>query len=720
MTIDHADQQTPSAVPAEPGGALRSRVRHLWRPFRRSSRTSRSLIFIGLGLVVFFVLLAFIGPLVYPYGGEQYRVEVAAGEFENLPQLEAPSGDHPFGTTRESFDVLGRVIGGAKLAMMVMALAVSFAMVIGVPLGLASGYRGGALDRLLVTVMDAVYAFPPLVLAIIVSFLLAAFFQPGVFSAALAVGLIYIPQYFRVVRNHTLSVKQEPFVEAARAIGARGGTVLGRYVFFNVVQSVPVILTLNAADAILTLAALGFLGYGVQPPTPEWGYDISQAQTDVAAGIWWTAFWPGIAIVTLVTALTLVGEGLNDVVNPLLRARGAAGSRIEPERLRAEAAEGGAAPEGATPGGATPGDRSADREELVAGRAEARAGPDVLVSRGAEPAVSVRGLRVGYRTPDGPLWAVDGVDFDIQPGESLGLVGESGCGKSSLGRALLQLMPPGGVVRGRVEVGGEDLVGAAEATLRRRRGEDVSLVFQEPMTRLNPLMRVSDHFVEMIRTHRPGTPKDEAKAMARAALAQMGIPPTRVDAYPHEFSGGMRQRVMLALSIVLKPRLIVADEPTTSLDVIVESQILDILDRLRLDEQVGLLLITHNLGIVAETCDRVAVMYAGKIVEIGSVDQIFNEPRHPYTRGLLASTISLKTTELHSIGGYPPNLVTPPPGCRFAPRCPYVMEHCTDAEPGLAEIQPGQRAACYLYPGAGAPVPDDVRVPEGHPQVTGI
>ena len=208
--------------------------------------------------------------------------------------------------------------------------------------------------------------------------------------------------------------------------------------------------------------------------------------------------------------------------------------------------------------------------------------------------------------------------------------------------------------------------------------------------------------------------------MARSALSQMGIPPTRMDSYPHEFSGSMRQRAMLALAIALKPRLVVADEPTTSLDVIVESQILDIVGRLRAEEEVGLLLITHNLALVAEACDRVAVMYAGKIVEVGSVDQIFTDPKHPYTRGLLASTISLDTTKLYSISGYPPDLIDPPPGCRYAPRCPYVMEHCTDAEPALTEIRAGQRAACYLYPGAGASVPDDAPVPEGHPQETGV
>lgn len=681
--------ETGSARGGGPRTPLGVRLRHAWQPFRRAGPVSRTLVLVGFGIVVFFLLLAYVGPLFYPYDGTQYRVEVAPGEYAGLPQLQAPSAEHPFGTSRDQFDVLARIIHGASLAFAVMALAVSIAMIAGVLLGLLSGYRGGRIDRVLVTAMDAVYAFPSLVLAILISFVLAAFFRPGVPSAAAAVGLVYIPQYFRVVRNHTLSVKQEPFVEAARSLGAKDRTVLGRYVFFNVVQTVPVILTLNAADAILVLASLGFLGYGVRPPTPEWGYDISQAITDVAAGVWWTAFWPGIAIVLLVTGLTLVGEGLNDVINPLLRSRGKAGSKIE--RAKTE---------------------TRDVEPVTS--------PADIADIPSKPAAAVRGLQVGYRTPEGPLWAVDGVDFDIYPGESLGLVGESGCGKSSLGRALMRLMPAGGAVQGRVEVAGENLVDMPESRLRHWRGEDVGLVFQEPMTRLNPLMKIGDHFVEMIRTHHPGTSRDDAEVIARTTLSQMGIPPTRIDSYPHEFSGGMRQRAMIALSIALKPRVIIADEPTTSLDVIVEAQILGIFDRLRAEEQIGLLLITHNLGIVAETCDRVAVMYAGKIVEIGPVDQIFNDPKHPYTRGLLASTISLDTTELRSIAGYPPNLVDPPPGCRFAPRCPYVMSHCTDAVPRLTEVDDDQRAACYLYPGAGIPVPEGVRAPHGNPQVTGV
>ncbi|HSK22960.1 MAG TPA: ABC transporter ATP-binding protein [Egicoccus sp.] len=316
------------------------------------------------------------------------------------------------------------------------------------------------------------------------------------------------------------------------------------------------------------------------------------------------------------------------------------------------------------------------------------------------PVLEVRDLSVSYGTPRGPLHAVDRVSFDLHAGESLGVVGESGCGKSSMGRGLMQLLPPGAAVGGSVRLRGEQLIGASTSRLRRARGEDVALVFQEPMTRLDPLMRVSEHFVGAIRAHRPKISKDEARDMARDALAQMGIPRTRADNFPHEFSGGMRQRIMIALGIVLRPAVIIADEPTTALDVIVEAQILDLLDRLRADEQVGLMLITHNLGIVAETCDRVAVMYAGRIVEIGPVAEVFADPKHPYTQGLLASVISVDTTELVSIDGTPPDLVDPPRGCRYRPRCPIKAEGSERIDPALTPVGPDHEAACLLYEGA--------------------
>ena len=314
----------------------------------------------------------------------------------------------------------------------------------------------------------------------------------------------------------------------------------------------------------------------------------------------------------------------------------------------------------------------------------------------AAPALEARHLRVWYHTPRRPLVAVDGVELTVGPGECLGLVGESGCGKSTLGRAILGLLPEGAGSDGALLVGGTDVAALGAEELRRLRGEEVSLIFQEPMGRLDPLMRVVDHFVEVVRAHRPGTPRDEARRMCREVLAAMGIPPQRAEQYPHELSGGMRQRVMIGLGIVLRPRLVVADEPTTALDTLVQAQILQLLRDLADEHGIAVLLITHNLGAVAETCDRVAVMYAGRIVEVGPVDQILATPRHPYTQGLLASVIHLGTATLTSIPGAPPDLADPPPGCRFHPRCPHVMPLCRSHDPPAVDVG-NATVACWLH-----------------------
>jgi oligopeptide/dipeptide ABC transporter ATP-binding protein len=314
-----------------------------------------------------------------------------------------------------------------------------------------------------------------------------------------------------------------------------------------------------------------------------------------------------------------------------------------------------------------------------------------------EPVVSVRDLRVYYGTPRGTVRAVDRVSLEIGEGEVLGLVGESGCGKSTLGRGILGLLPDGAVSDGEVLYGGLNLVGMTDRELRRFRGPDLGLIFQEPMTRLNPLMRIEQHFEETLKQHEPGLGSAEIRRRSLETLGRMGIPPTRFNQYPHEFSGGMRQRIMIALALVLRPKLLIADEPTTSLDVIVEAQILGILADLRRNFGTALLLITHNLGIVAEACDRVAVMYAGQIVEEGDARDVFAEPAHPYTRALLRSTISLDTTELHSIPGAPPNLIAPPTGCRFHPRCPDAMRVCPERYPPREDLADGRRVYCWLH-----------------------
>jgi peptide/nickel transport system permease protein len=293
------------------------RLARILSPFRQAKGVQRFMLLTGTALSFVFVFCAIFAPLIAPFEFDQYQD--AAGRF---PQQAAPSAAHHWGTTVNSFDVLSRTIWGARTALEVMILAVIFALFIGVPLGLISGYVGGWLDRILVLVMDALFAFPYLLLAIVASFLLKETIGNGIIVAAIAITVVYVPQYFRVVRASTLSARESTYIEAARAMGAKPRTIIHKYLFANVVQSVPVIGTLNAADAILTLAGLGFLGLGIQPTeAAEWGYDLQRAIADAGAGIWWTALYPGLAIVLAVTSLTLVGEGLNDILNPTLRRR---------------------------------------------------------------------------------------------------------------------------------------------------------------------------------------------------------------------------------------------------------------------------------------------------------------------------------------------------------------------------------------------------------------
>ena len=647
-------ESSPTRAPVSPLPRRHGTVGRMFAPLREARGVPRVVVWIGVLITASFLFLAVFAPLVAPYDFDQYRTTEEEVRFQKQAP---PSKEHPFGTNVMSTDVASRVVFGARTAIEVVVLSLVLSMMVGLPLGLMSGYFGGKLDRVLLLIMDALIAFPSLLLAIVIAFLLSETLGRGVVTAALAITIVYIPQYYRVVRNHVISVREEPYVEAARSIGARPRTVIRRYVLQNVIQNVPVIATLNAADAILTLAALGFLGYGIQPTeAAEWGYDIQRAIADAGSGIWWTGLFPGLAIVLLVTGLTLLGEGLNDVVNPVLRKRA-----IQPVTF---------------PSAGTVSDPT-----VVAG----------------ESVIEVVDLRVWYGTVRGAVRAVDGVSFEIRAGETLGLVGESGCGKSTLGRGLMGLLPVGAAVQGRVLFEGRDLVTLGPTELRELRGPEIGMVFQEPMTRLNPLMRIEDHFREMLKTHEPDMSDAKRKKRSLEALGGMGIPPTRFRQYPHEFSGGMRQRIMIALALVLRPKLVVCDEPTTALDVLVEAQIIQILSDLKRNFDTSLLLITHNLGIVAEACDRVSVMYAGRIVEEGDTRAILATPKHPYTRELLRSVISLQTTGLQYIPGAPPDLIDPPSGCRFHPRCPDAMRVCSEKIPVDQQLALDHRVQCWLH-----------------------
>ena len=318
-----------------------------------------------------------------------------------------------------------------------------------------------------------------------------------------------------------------------------------------------------------------------------------------------------------------------------------------------------------------------------------------------EVLVQIRDLTVTYHTRLGPLSAVDSVSFDIYRGEIVGLVGESGCGKSTLGKALMRMIaPPGEISGGQIIFDGEDVMTFDQARMRDFRGRKVSMIFQDPMTSLNPVQRVDEHIIEAIQVHEPRTGKASALDRARGLIEKLGIQDRRLRDYPHQLSGGMRQRVMVGLGLVLNANLIIADEATTSLDVIVEAKLLDELRTIRDTLGVTILLITHNIGLVAELTDRLAVMYAGRVAELGSVYEVFDNPQHPYTRGLLKSVPNIRLDEseaLYKMAGEPPNLTHPPTGCRFHPRCPKVMSICSRLAPTLLETTPGHLVNCWLY-----------------------
>lgn len=318
-----------------------------------------------------------------------------------------------------------------------------------------------------------------------------------------------------------------------------------------------------------------------------------------------------------------------------------------------------------------------------------------------EPLLEVRNLKTQFKTDEGTFFAVDGIDFKVFPGRTLGIVGESGCGKSVTSLSVLRLIQkPGSIEAGELIFNGRDLLNFSEEDMRHVRGNQIAMIFQEPMTSLNPVFTCGEQIEEVIRLHQKGISKSAAKAAAIAMLQKVGIPAPekRYDEYPHQLSGGMRQRVMIAMAISCNPKLLIADEPTTALDVTIQAQILDLMRKLQSDFGAGMILITHDLGVVAETCHDVAVMYAGKIVEYGTVEDIFYRPQHPYTRGMLDSIPHFesgkKIEKLKTIPGMVPSLLNLPKGCRFADRCSFVQNKCKDSEPLLSVGE--HRSACFF------------------------
>jgi peptide/nickel transport system permease protein len=542
--------------------------------------------------------------------------------------------------------------------------------VIGVSLGAVAGYWSGSwLDDVIMRALDVFIAFPSTVLAIAVLGVLGVkplpvgpFQLSNLAKIVIVVGIVFAPRFARTVRASFLREREEQYVQAARSIGSRDIRIVVSEILPNSLAPVVVQSTYYMATAILVEASLSFLGIGVTPPTPSWGSMLSDARGYIISGEWWFSVFPGMAILLTMAGFNLLGDGLRDALDPRTRNAGAMVPVLEP----------------------------------VAGEAEARP-----VRRGDEPLLRVEDLVTSVDLRQGRFDAVDQVSFQLEEGQVLGLVGESAAGKSMTALSIIRLVrPPARIRSGRVLLRGQDLLRLSEREMDEVRGSEIAMITQDPMTALNPVKTIGSQLTRVIRRH-TGCSQAQATERAVEMMRRVGIPgpADRLRSYPHQFSGGMLQRISIAMALSCSPRLLIADEPTTALDVTIQAQILDLLRGLQAEMRMSVLLITHNLGVVAEFCDRVAVMYAGRIVEEAATSDLVDNPRHPYTRGLIGVTPSLEDApgELPTIAGRMPDLHRLPDGCRFHPRCPARFDRCPREVPVLLSRPGGGEVACHLY-----------------------
>ena len=612
------------------------------------------------------LLLAIFSPLLAPYDPAVQNVAA---------RLAGPSFAHPLGQDEFGRDVLSRLLVGARASLRVAIVSALIAGAIGIAIGLVGGYFGGIVELFTIRLTDIILSFPPILLALLVVTLLG----PGVGTLTFVLSILYVPAFARVTYGEVLSARALDYVEAARAAGAGAIRIMLRTILPNILGPILVQFSLVVAAAILIESGLSFLGLGVVPPEPSWGLMIRGARGTMQHNAW-LLLWPCIALVVTILAINRLCDALRDVFDPRV------GGAADPGTIRRLFdATLGLAPK---------------RPAATAARSDA----GVLLS--------VRDLSTYFATPDGMLRAVDGVSFDLRRGETLAVVGESGSGKSITGLSLLGLVPrpAGRIVGGEILLTGRDgtvrdLAKLDESGLQEIRGNEIAMVFQEPMTSLNPVYRIGDQIAEAVVRHR-GISAAEARAIALAALERVGIPDAkrRIDDYPHQLSGGMRQRAVIAMALACEPSLLIADEPTTALDVTIQAQILDLMRGLKHGEGggMGILFVTHNFGVVAEMADRVLVMYAGRVVEEGDVRTIFRNPRHPYTRGLLGSIPGAPGARgedglLRAIPGNVPSLRNLPPGCAFAPRCAWAEPACGTADPAIETVAPGHRTRCRRW-----------------------
>jgi peptide/nickel transport system permease protein len=582
--------------------------------------------------------------------------------YQDLPaRFSGPSADHWLGTDNLGRDTFSRLVYGARTSLSVSLAVAFFATLIAVPVGLVSGYRSGKVDVLVMRITDAQLSIPPMVMALAIAGILG----PGSRNLVIALVFVFVPGLVRLVRAQALSVREEGYVDASRAIGTPSRVIIARRVLPHVLSPLLVQISVALGTILVVEASLSFLGLGSPPPNASWG-SMLRSGFELMATDARLMLVPAIAIALTTLAFNALGDGLRDALAGGTGLKRRAGDKLGTTTVtRGSAAEPAAA-------------------EPVA--------PDGNV-------LSIRNLSVAFETERGLARVLDDVNIDLRRGEILGLVGESGCGKTVTSMSILRLLPspPARILSGQVLYDGRDLLQLRTKELRSVRGRDIAMVFQDPMASLNPAFTVGDQIVEAQRIHDRRVSRSRARARAIELLDIVGIPDARrrLDDFPHTFSGGMRQRVLIAMALANNPKVLIADEPTTALDVTVQAQIIELIRNLRDEFEMSVIFVTHDLGVVQEVCDRVTVMYAGQVVEQASMRELFTAPRHPYSRALLDARprVGDDRERLLSIPGVVPSALAMPAGCRFQPRCGFATDACATAVP-LVRVDDGRGVRC--------------------------
>ncbi|MGH3354227.1 MAG: dipeptide/oligopeptide/nickel ABC transporter permease/ATP-binding protein [Nocardioides sp.] len=599
------------------------------------------------------VLIGLLAPLIVRHDPTQTGLGSA---------LTGPSGDYWFGLDKLGRDVFSRLVAGTQRSLVVGFGAAGIALVVGAILGAIAGTSRSAVDEIVMRCLDVVMAFPAIVLS---ALLIISFGKSSLLVLVVAIGFVFAPPVARIVRANVISQYQEDYVAAERIIGARRPHILWRHVLRNCAAPILVFVTVMVADAIVFEASLSFIGGGLSPQEAEssWGSVIAFGKEMVQVGGWWATFFPGLLILLTVLALNVLSEGISDAwAAPA--ARRAAGP--------AKAASSQDAIEHATPGNGKVVELPGLAEAARRLRERARPVPT------GDPVLSVEGLSIRFPDRHDGVDIVDDISFDVRPGEVLGLVGESGSGKSLTSLAVMGLLPRGAEVRGSIRFAGVDLVGLDPRRRRALMGREIAMVYQDALSALNPAIKVGGQLRQLVR--RGGTRSPEE------LMGLVGLDPDRtLSSYPHELSGGQRQRVVIAMALSRDPKLVIADEPTTALDVTVQAQVIQLLLRLQAELGFALVLVSHDLALVSDVSHRVEVMYGGQVVESGVTADVIEAPAHHYARGLLGSVLSLETRaeRLTQIPGVVPSPADFPTGCRFSDRCPMASDVCRAETPAL-------------------------------------